>query len=190
MIDRTEEYKTKRKKRLIRRVIVTLVFISFATLLSWFFESQSTTTVVLTTHTEIDSSKDINPGLSQLGLQRANSLQKIIESIDVVTGVDAIYATQLRATQETAEPVSKNLSLPINLIDATDIEGLIKIIMDKHKGKIILIVTHHDTLPKLVVELQGSKKIEPMNLIENNKIFIVSVPWFGKVKTLQLQYGV
>ena len=78
----------------------------------------------------------------------------------------------------------------MNLIDATDVEGLINAIMDEHKGKIILIVTHPDTLPKLVVELQGSKKIEPMNLIENNKIFIVSVPWFGKVKTLQIKYGV
>ena len=108
MIDRTEEYKAKRKKRHIRRVIVALVFIAFATMLSWFFESQSTTTVVLTTHAEIDSSKGINPGLSQLGLERANSLQEIIESIDVVAGVDAIYATQLRATQETAEPLSKS----------------------------------------------------------------------------------
>ena len=189
MIDRTEEYKTKRKKRRIRRVIVALVFIAFATLLSWFFESQSTTTVVLTTHAEIDSNTG-NPGLSQLGSKRANSLQEIIASIDVVSGVDAIYATQLRATQETAESVSKSLSLPINVVDVTDVKGLIKTIMDKHKGKIILIVTHPDALPKLVIELQGSKKIEPIALSENNKIFIVSVPWFGKVKTLQLKYGV
>ena len=112
------------------------------------------------------------------------------ETIDVVAGVDAIYATQLRATQETAEPVSKSLSLPINLIDVTNVKGLIKTIMDKHKGKIVLIVTHPDVLPKLVVELQGSKKIEPIVLSENNKIFIVNVPLFGKVKTLQLKYGV
>jgi len=190
MIDRTEEYKTKRKKRRIRRVITALVFIAFATLLSWFFESQSTTTVILTTHADIDSSARVNPGLNQLGFERANSLQEILESIDVVAGVDAIYATQLRATQETAEPVSKSLSLPINVIDVTNVKGLIKTVMDKHEGKIVLIVTHPDTLPKLVVELQGSKKIETITLAENNKIFIVSVPWFGKVKTLQLKYGV
>jgi len=190
MIDRTEEYKTKRKKRRIRRVIAALVFIAFATLLSWFFESQSTTTVILTTHADIDSSAGVNPGLNQLGFERANSLQEILESIDVVAGVDAIYATQLRATQETAEPVSKSLSLPINVIDVTNVKGLIKTVMDKHKGKIVLIVTHPDALPKLVVELQGSKKIEPITLAGNNNIFIVSVPWFGKVKTLQLKYGV
>ena len=84
MIDRTEEYKAKRKKRRIRRVIVALVFIALATMLSWFFESQRTTTVVLTTHAEIDSNTGINPGLNQLGLERANSLKEIISSIDVV----------------------------------------------------------------------------------------------------------
>jgi len=122
--------------------------------------------------------------------EEGTRLSEILESIDVVTGVDAIYATQLRATQETAEPVSKSLSLPINVIDVTNVKGLIKTVMDKHKGKIVLIVTHPDALPKLVVELQGSKKIEPITLAGNNKIFIVSVPWFGKVKTLQLKYGV
>ena len=71
MIDRTEEYRAKRKKRRIRRVIVALVFIAFATMLSWFFESQSTTTFVLTTHAEIDSNTGINPGLNQLGLRSA-----------------------------------------------------------------------------------------------------------------------
>ena len=187
MIDRTEEYKTKRKKRRIRRVIAALVFIAFATLLSWFFESQSTTTVILTTHADIDSSARVNPGLNQLGFERANSLQEILESIDVVAGVDAIYATQLRATQETAEPVSKSLSLPINVIDVTNVKGLIKTVMDKHKGKIVLIVTHPDALPKLVVELQGSKKIEPITLAGNNKIFIVSVPWFGTVSYTHLR---
>ena len=76
------------------------------------------------------------------------------------------------------------------MIDVTNVKGLIKTVMDKHKGKIVLIVTHPDALPKLVVELQGSKKIEPITLAGNNNIFIVSVPWFGKVKTLQLKYGV
>ncbi len=113
MIDRTEEYKTKRKKRRIRRIIAALVFIAFATLLSWFFESQSTTTVILTTHADIDSSAEVNPGLNQLGFERANSLQEILESIDVVTGVDANYATRLRATQEPAELVAATDALEI-----------------------------------------------------------------------------
>jgi len=175
MIDRINEYKAKRKKRQLRRIIFAFIFIGFATLLSWFFESQATTTVLLTTHKE--------------GVKRADKLQEMLQSIDVITGLDAIYATPLRATQETAEPLSKSLSIPINIIEAQDVDGLIDIIMSKHKGKIILVITHPDTLLKLIIELQGSKKIDQKTVDELNKVFVVSVPWFGKVKTLQLQYG-
>jgi broad specificity phosphatase PhoE len=113
----------------------------------------------------------------------------MLQSIDVIAGLDAIYATPLRATQETAEPLSKSLSMPINITDSQNIEDLISSIMSQHKGKIVLVVTHPDILLRLIVELQGSKKIDQKTVNELNKIFIVSVPWFGKVKTLQLQYG-
>ena len=189
MIDRINEYKAKRKKRQLRRIIFALIFIGFATLLSWFFESQATTTVLLTTHTQINSDLKSNSGLNKEGVKRADKLQEMLQSIDIITGLDAIYATPLRATQETAEPLSRSLNIPVNIIEAQDVDGLIDIIMSKHKGKIILVVTHPDTLLKLVIELQGSKKIDQRTVDELNKVFVVSVPWFGKVKTLQLQYA-
>lgn len=189
MIDRIDEYKAKRKKRQLRRIIFAFIFIGFATLLSWFFESQATTTIVLTTHTQINSDLQSNSGLNKEGIRRADDLQRMLQSIDVIAGLDAIYATPLRATQETAEPLSKSLSMPINLTDSQNIEDLISSIMSQHKGKIVLVVTHPDILLRLIVELQGSKKIDQKTVNELNKIFIVSVPWFGKVKTLQLQYG-
>ena len=189
MIDRIDEYKAKRKKRKLRRIIFAFIFIGFATLLSWFFESQATTTVLLTTHTQINSDLKSNSGLNKQGIIRADDLQKMLQSIDIIAGLDAIYATPLRATQETAEPLSKSLSLPINITDAQDIEGLIDNIMSKHKGKVVLVVTHPDALIKIIIELQGSKRIDEKTVDELNKVFIVSVPWFGKVKTLQLQYG-
>ena len=55
MIDRIDEYKNKRKKRQLRKAAFGILFISFSVLLAWFFESQATTTVLLTTHTEIKS---------------------------------------------------------------------------------------------------------------------------------------
>ena len=189
MIDRINEYKVKRKKRQLRRIIFAFIFIGFATLLSWFFESQATTTIVLTTHTQINSDLQSNSGLNKEGIRRADDLQRMLQSIDVIAGLDAIYATPLRATQETAEPLSKSLSMPINITDSQNIEDLISSIMSQHKGKIVLVVTHPDILLRLIVELQGSKKIDQKTVNELNKIFIVSVPWFGKVKTLQLQYG-
>ena len=189
MIDRIDEYKSRRKKRKLRRIVFALLFTGFAVLLSWFLESQVTTTVIITTHAELETDLNSNSGLSDQGIQRANSLASTLSSVDVVSGVDAIYATTYRATQETAEPISRLLDLPINIVDQDIVEDFIESIKNNHSGQIILIVSHPENLSRLVVELQGSKNINTESLNKNNQLFIVTVPWFGKVKTLQLTYG-
>ena len=190
MIDRIDEYKSRRNKRKLRRIVFALLFTGFAVLLSWFFESQVTTTVIITTHAELETDLNSNSGLSSQGMERANSLASALSSVDVVSGVDAIYATSYRATQETAQPISRLLDLPINIVDQNIVENFIQSIKDDHSGQIVLIVSHPENLSKLVVELQGSKNINLDSLNGNDQIFIVTVPWFGKVKTLQLTYGV
>ena len=189
MIDRIDEYKSRRKKRKLRRIVFALLFTGFAVLLSWFFESQVTTTVIITTHAELETDLNANSGLSDQGIQRANSLASTLSSVDVVSGVDVIYATTYRATQETAEPISRLLDLPINIVDQDIVEDFIESIKNDHSGQIILIVSHPENLSRLVVELQGSKNINAESLNKNDQLFIVTVPWFGKVKTLQLGYG-
>ena len=189
MIDRIDEYKSRRKKRKLRRTVFALLFTGFAVLLSWFFESQVTTTVIITTHAELETDLNANSGLSDQGIKRSNSLASTLSSVDVVSGVDAIYATTYRATQETAEPISRLLDLPINIVDQDIVEDFIESIKNDHSGQIILIVSHPENLSRLVVELQGSKNINIESLNKNNQLFIVTVPWFGKVKTLQLTYG-
>ena len=189
MIDRIDEYKSRRKKRKLRRIAFALLFTGFAVLLSWFFESQVTTTVIITTHAELETDLNANSGLSDQGFKRADSLASTLSSVDVVSGVDAIYATTYRATQETAEPISRLLDLPINIVDQDIVEDFIESIKNDHSGQIILIVSHPENLSRLVVELQGSKNINTESLNKNNQLFIVTVPWFGKVKTLQLTYG-
>ena len=47
----------------------------------------------------------------------------------------------------------------------------------------------HDAIPKLIQELHGSKKLPPIEPNEYDNLYIVSIPWFGKVKTLRLKFG-
>ncbi len=133
--------------------------------------------------------RDLYSGLSNEGMERANYLASTLSSVDVIDGVDAIYATSYRATQETAEPISRLLDLPINIVDQDIAETFIESITDDHSGQIVLIVSHPENLSRLVVELQGSKNINTDSLSRNDQLFIITVPWFGKVKTLQLTYG-
>ena len=97
----------KRRRRLKRRLIAVAGFLLLATGMAWFFESQATTTVIFVRHADRVAGQDENPGLSLAGQQRAEELARVLADVDVVAGVDAIFATQYRRTQETAEPLSK-----------------------------------------------------------------------------------
>jgi broad specificity phosphatase PhoE len=62
-------------------------------------------------------------------------------------------------------------------------------ILKQHKGKIILVVAHSNTLPVLIANLGASKKVPPIAEDEYDNIYVISIPWFGKTKTIRLRFG-
>jgi broad specificity phosphatase PhoE len=182
-----------RSRRRLRRQAAVLIFLLVAFGLAWFFESQATTTVIFTRYADIDRSQGQgpgnNPGLSPAGQARARELARVLGDVDVVAGVDAIFATQYRYTQETADPLARQLHLQVHVVDAGDVNGLVERILKDWKGKVVLVVTHTEPLPLLIQELHGSKKLPPIGEDEYDNLYVVSIPWYGKVKTLRLKYG-
>ena len=61
--------------------------------------------------------------------------------------------------------------------------------MSRIGKKIILVVGHSNTLPALIGNMGASKKVPPIAEDEYDNIYIVSIPWFGKTKTIRLRYG-
>lgn len=179
----------RRRRRRLRRQAAVLVFLMMAFGLAWFFESQATTTVIFARYAEPATGDGDNPGLSAAGQARAEELARVLGDADVVAGVDAIFATQYRYTQETAEPLARRLRLQVHVVDVTDVNSLLERILKEFKGKVVLVVTHTEPLPVLIRELHGSKKVPPMATGEHDNLYIVSIPWYGKVKTLRLKYG-
>ena len=177
----------RRKSRLV--TIVVYVFVCLG--LAWFFESQATTTIIFVRNADVETATATNgdPGLSVLGRRRAELLADALQDIDVVAGVDAIYASEYRRTQQTAAPVANRLGLDVRIADPYQVEPFMAQLLREHKGEIVLVVTHGDILAPLVEELHGSKNIPPMDDISDDNIYIVTIPWFGKVKTLRLHYG-
>jgi broad specificity phosphatase PhoE len=179
----------RRRRRRLRRQAAVLIFLMVAFGLAWFFESQATTTVIFVRYAEVTKGEGENPGLAPAGEARARELARLLGDVDVVAGVDAIFATQYRYTQETAEPLARRLRLQVHVVDLTDINGLLERILKDYKGKVVLVVTHTEPLPELIRELHGSKKVPPIAEDEHDNLYIVSIPWYGKVKTLRLKYG-
>lgn len=181
--------KQKRKKRRHRRIQIIVAYIAVAIGLAWFFESQSTTTVIFIRHAEKDLTQLDNPGLSDQGRVRVAELTRQLIDADVVAGIDAIYSTSYRRNTETVQPLAKILNLEINYYNPTENEEVLENILDNHKGKIILVVAHSNTVPILIADLGASKNVPPIAEHEYDNIYIVSIPWFGKTKTIRLRYG-
>lgn len=181
----------RRRRRRRRRIQIIIVYTAIAVGLAWFFESQATTTIIFVRHAEKAATPAENPGLSADGKERVAELTRQLEDADVVAGVDVIYATPYRRSLETVQPLADALDLPVLRYnpDPEEYEEVLEGIVREHKGKIILIVGHSNTIPDLIAELGASKKVPPIAENEYDNIYIISIPWFGKTKTIRLRYG-
>jgi 2,3-bisphosphoglycerate-dependent phosphoglycerate mutase len=179
----------RRRKRRRRRTQAIIIYAAIAVGLAWFFESQATTTMIFVRHTEKALEPADDPGLSPEGQKRAAELARQLVDADVVAGIDAIYSTPYRRTLETAQPTADALGLEINHYDPSDNEAVLATILKTHKGKIILVVGHSNTVPTLIADLGASKNVPAIAEYEYDNIYVVSIPWFGKTKTIRLRFG-
>ena len=179
-------YLQSRKQRRLQAIVI---YTAIAVGLAWFFESQATTTMIFVRHAEKLTTPADDPGLSAAGYRRAAELARQLVDADVVAGVHAIYSTPYRRTQDTAKPLADALGLETRLYDPSDHEAVLPAILKNHKGKIILVVGHSNTIPALIADLGASKKVPPIADNEYDNIYIVSIPSFGKTKTIRLRFG-
>ncbi len=179
----------RRRKRRRRRIQAIIIYTAIAIGLAWFFESQATTTMIFVRHAEKALTPIDDPTLSPAGEVRAAELTRQLVDADVVAGIDAVYSTPYKRTVETVQPVADALGLEVNLYDPDDNEAVLAKILKEHKGKIILVVGHSNTLPTLIADLGASKLVPPIAELEYDNIYLVSIPWFGKTKTIRLRYG-
>ena len=172
-----------RQRRRRRRAITLSAYIVVVFGLAWFFESQGTTTIIFVRHADIDQPavQDQDVPLNANGLARAELLADFLEGVDVVAGVDAIYVSPLQQTHQTAAPLAKRLGINYEVADPYNVVSFMKTVLFEHKREIVLVVTHSDVIALLVEELHGSKNIAEIAPDEYENIFIVSIPWWGKV---------
>lgn len=88
-----------------------------------------------------------DPELSDVGRARAQSLAEMLKD----AGVTAIFVTEYKRTQQTAEPLAKLLGIQPTVVSAKDTQGLIE------KIKVLtgraLIVGHSNTVPEVLGKL-------------------------------------
>ena len=178
----------RRKSRIRILPIVGYIFVVLA--VAWFFQQQRTTTIIFVRHADVDASAplDNDTPLNARGRQRAELLADFLEDVNIGSGVDAIYATVARRTQETAQPLATRLGQKLNIDDPYNVERLVRRIYRDRRGKITLIVADADAIPPLIAELHGAHPLPEFGPADYSEIYVVTVPYYGKVKTLRFRF--
>ena len=147
--------------------------------------SRPITTVILVRHAEKHiEPNNPDPDLSPAGQARAQELARMFSN----TGVNAIYATEYKRTQETVKPLADRLGLPVSLVAAKETSELLRQILTNHRGQTIFVCGHNNTVPELVAAL-GGEKLPLIPESEFDNMFIVTVYRFGRAKVVKLKYG-
>jgi broad specificity phosphatase PhoE len=155
--------------------LIRLVFLISLMLLSP-FASANDTMIILVRHAEKASDDAKDPNLSERGMARANQLAAVLKDTDIA----AVYATQYKRTQQTAQAIAALDGLPVQVREVTAENAknyaadLVKEIKKKHSGEAVLIVGHSNTVPELVKYLTG-KDITPIADNEFDRLYILSI---------------
>ena len=127
-------------------------------------------TIYLVRHSEkvIDKNNLKDPPLTQCGEERSESLALFFSNIEM----DRIYSTDYIRTKNTALPTAKAKNLEIEIFDASKLEELLALIMER--GEDVLIVGHSTTTPVLAGLLIG-KEMGSINERIYNRIYQVTI---------------
>jgi broad specificity phosphatase PhoE len=135
-------------------------------------------TIFFVRHAEkADATKD--PDLSEAGRGRAEALAKLLRDANIT----AIYATELKRTQQTAAPLAKSLGLNVAILPAADRAGLVAKLRTSTGNS--LVVGHGNTIPDLLEALGFS---QPPNIAENDYDNLFVVVLTEKPRLIRLHY--
>ncbi|MBB6092270.1 phosphohistidine phosphatase SixA [Povalibacter uvarum] len=178
--------KLRRRPFFFPLLFPVLVFIAVVAAAAWLFDARATTVVVVVRHAETEVGTDPDPGLSVDGRERAARLAKMLSQARPVRGIDAIFASELKRTQQTVTPLSETLALPLNVIPAATWNDLPRKILRSHRGEYVLVSGNSTTVPALIEALSG-EKVE-LREDEYDAMFILFLPQISKKKVMRLRY--
>jgi broad specificity phosphatase PhoE len=142
--------------------------------------------VILVRHAELQGAAMANPKnvpLSKDGKARAERLANLLKD----SGIAAIYVTDFLRTNQTAQPLSKELAKQLTVVPKGDPQELVAQLRKNHAGQTVLLVGHTDTLPGILKTLGVPSEIK-IEAQDYGNIFIVTPKAEGAPGFLRLRY--
>jgi broad specificity phosphatase PhoE len=147
--------------------------------------SRPVTTIIVVRHAE----KIIDPNnpdveLSPAGQARAQEIVRMFSD----AGINAIFATQYKRTQQTVKPLAVKLGLQTIVVSSRNTADLIAQIRAQHSGQTIFIAGHNNTVPEIIAAL-GGPQYPTIPETEYDNLYVVTVYRTGKAKVVKMRYG-
>lgn len=174
--------------RLRTIVVFAMLFAVFGAVVVFAFLStfsRPLTTVILVRHAEKKIDPDNpDPDLAPAGVERAQLIARVFGE----AGINAIYATQYKRTQQTVKPLADRLGLTVNVLNSKQTQELVDQIHTGHRGQTVFVAGHSNSVPAIISALSGESFPEiPDNEYDN--VFVVTIYRVGKAKVTKLKYG-
>lgn len=162
-----------------------IVFAAVVVLAYFATFSRPVTTVILVRHAEkVLDPNNSDPDLTPAGQARAQEIARMFAN----AGVNTIYATQLKRTQQTVQPLSGQTGVRVTTLNANQTDELVNQILTNHRGQTVFVAGHNNTVPAVLSALTGeSYALIPESEYDN--LYIVTIYRVGKAKVLKLKYG-
>lgn len=183
-MEQADEPKTKLRTIVVFAMLfavlgAVVVFAYFTTF------SRPVTTVILVRHAEkkIEPNNQ-DPDLAPEGVERAQEIARMFGE----AGINAIYATQLKRTQQTVRPLSDRIGVQLTVVEASKPDQIVNQIQTANRGQTVFVAGHNNTVPAIVSSLSGDTyPVIPESEYDN--LYIVTIYRFGKAKVVKLRYG-
>ncbi len=181
-----KEYASLRRRPFLAPVwLAALTGLLLVILAVWLIGAASTTTVFVMRHAEKAALPADDPPLSPEGERRAIALSEQFGRAPRNLGLDAIFVSEFRRTQDTVQPLANHLGIPVIVVPAAEPETVARRALDENRGGRVLIVGHSDTVPRIVEELSGDE-VPAMSEQEYGVLYVVAIPRFSRASVTRL----
>jgi broad specificity phosphatase PhoE len=153
----------------MKKIITLLLLIT----LSISCNKDTTTKIYFVRHAEkvLTDPNNNNPALTEEGIQRSINLSKELKK----NPLDAIYSTDYIRTKATVNPIAKDKNLTIQLYDANKLNTEALTILNKNRGKTVLIVGHSNTLLEMIEFMNAKRPIAKIEDNDYNNLFLLTI---------------
>ena len=166
-----------------QRSFKTILFFFVFCLMAVVYSSAQNTTIWIVRHAEKDTAflQRKDPDLTETGRQRALDLAAYLQGQEP----SIIFSTNTKRTRQTVA----NFKAKVNTYETSLLKEFAERVLEFHKGKVILIVGHSNTVLETIDALGGARPVPGLTDNDYDYIFKLSISSDGQVITKAFQYG-